>query len=91
MSQRLVRVCRNFFPDDSYLVFLVRVEEEDIDSVELLDVSVSLEFLSHLCSDGRNGHVERVHLLDLRGLRLQSDPMFPSLRLITCVECCIPI
>lgn len=52
-----------------YLVLLVRVEQEDIDSLQLLDVAVSLELLSHLCADGRNGHVERVHLLDLGSLR----------------------
>lgn len=44
------------------------VEEEDIDSLQLLDVTVSLELLSHLCADGRDGHVERVHLLDLGSL-----------------------
>lgn len=43
----------------------MRVEQEDIDGLQLLDVAVSLELLSHLCADGRNGHVERVHLLDL--------------------------
>jgi hypothetical protein len=39
----------------------MRVEEENIDSLQLLDVAVSLELLSHLCANGRNGHVERVH------------------------------
>lgn len=53
----------------AYLVLLVRVEQKDIDSLQLLDVAVSFELLSHLCADGRDGHVERVHLLDLRGLR----------------------
>lgn len=53
----------------AHLVFLVRVEEEDIDSLQLLDVTVSFELLSHLCADGRDGHVERVHLLDLGSLR----------------------
>lgn len=53
----------------AYLVFLVRVEKKDIDGLQLLDVAVSFELLSHLCADGRDGHVERVHLLNLGGLR----------------------
>jgi hypothetical protein len=52
-----------------YLVFLVRVEQKDIDGLQLLDVTVSFELLSHLCADGRDGHVERVHLLDFGSLR----------------------
>ena len=51
-----------------YLVLLVGVEQKDIDSLQLLDITVSFELLSHLCADGRDGHVERVHLLDLGGL-----------------------
>lgn len=61
-----------YFVDEqvtAHLVFLVRVEQEDINSLQLLDVAVSLELLSHLCADGRDGHVERVHLLYLGGLR----------------------
>jgi hypothetical protein len=50
------------------LVFLVRVEQKDVDGLQLLDVTVSFELLSHLCANGRDGHVERVHLLDLGGL-----------------------
>jgi hypothetical protein len=50
------------------LVFLVRVEEKNVDGLQLLDVTVSFELLSHLCANGRDGHVERVHLLDLGGL-----------------------
>lgn len=53
----------------AHLVFLVRVEQKDIDGLQLLDIAVSLELLSHLCANGRDGHVERVHLLDLGGLR----------------------
>ena len=61
-----------YFVDEqvtAHLVFLVRVEQEDINSLQLLDVAVSLELLSHLCADGRDGHVERVHLLDLGSLK----------------------
>jgi hypothetical protein len=50
------------------LVFLVRVEQKDVDGLQLLDVTMSFELLSHLCANGRDGHVERVHLLDLGGL-----------------------
>jgi hypothetical protein len=53
----------------AYLICLVRVEQKDIDSLQLLDVTVSFKLLSHLCADGRDGHVERVHLLDLGGLK----------------------
>jgi len=35
-----------------YLVLLMGVEQKDIDSLQLLDVTVSLELLSHLCADG---------------------------------------
>jgi hypothetical protein len=52
----------------SNLVFLVRVEQKDVDGLQLLDVTVSFKLLSHLCANGRDGHVERVHLLDLGGL-----------------------
>ena len=65
-SQNLVRL-RQW--TTAYLVLLVRVEEKDIDGLQLLDVAVSLELLSHLCANGRDGHVERVHLLDLGGLK----------------------
>ena len=54
----------------AYLVLLVAVEQQHIDRGELRDVSVSLELLSYLCADGRDGHVERVHLLDLGALLL---------------------
>ena len=43
----------------------MRVEQKNIDGLQLLNVAVSLELLSHLCADGGHGHVERVHLLDL--------------------------
>ena len=50
------------------LVFLVCVEDQDIESLELLDVSMSLVLLSDLGSEGGNGHVQRVHLLNLGAL-----------------------
>lgn len=57
----------------AYLVLGVGVEEQDVDGLELLDVSVTLKLLSHLGSDGGNGHGERVHLLNLGGLSEWSD------------------
>jgi len=50
------------------LIFLVRVEDQDIDGLELLDISVPLELLPDLGANGRNRHVQGVHLLDLRRL-----------------------
>ena len=44
------------------------VEEQHVDGPELVYVSVALEFLAHLGSQLGDGHAERVHVLDLRGL-----------------------
>lgn len=59
---------------EGFLVFLVGLEEQDVDCVQLSDVTVSLEFLSHLCPDGGDGHVQRVHGLDL-GSRSEPFPV----------------
>jgi hypothetical protein len=50
------------------LEFRMAVEQQDVGRFELVDVSVPFEFLSDLCADGRHGHVQRVHGLDLRSL-----------------------
>lgn len=52
----------------AYLELLVAVEEQHVDGPELVYVSVALEFLAHLGSQLGDGHAERVHVLDLRGL-----------------------
>jgi hypothetical protein len=46
------------------------VVDKDIDSLELCDVAVALELLPHLCANGRDGHVQGVHGLDLGCLEL---------------------
>lgn len=70
----------------------MRVEKEDIDGWELLDVSVSLELLSHLCPDDGDGHVERVHLLDFGSLDIQGQMVrLPVVQFVACVEDCIPL
>ena len=66
------------------LVLLVRVEKEDIDSLELLNVSVSLELLPHLGADSRDWHVERVHCLDLWSLFLHVSHDFSKFLIPTC-------
>jgi hypothetical protein len=43
----------------------VRLEQQHVDRLQLLHVSVSLELLPYLCADGGDGEVERVHGLDL--------------------------
>ena len=42
--------------------------EQDIDSIQLANVAVLLEFLADLGTDGGYGHVQGVHGLDLGGL-----------------------
>lgn len=48
----------------THLEFLVRVEQQNICRLDLVDISVSLKLLSHFCSEGRDGEVEGVHVLD---------------------------
>lgn len=52
----------------AYLELLVAVEQQHVDRLELVDVSVALELLAHLGPQLGHGHAERVHVLDLRGL-----------------------
>lgn len=51
-----------------YLEFLVAAEEQHIDCLYLIDVSMPLEFLPHFGPQLGYGHVERVHGLDLGSL-----------------------
>ena len=44
------------------------VHDEDVGSLELRDVAVTLKLLPHLGADGGDGHVEGVHGLNLGGL-----------------------
>ena len=62
------------------------VVDEDIDGLELCDVAVALELLPHLGANGRDGHVQGVHGLDLGCLescasRQPSSHVFRSLRI----------
>ena len=41
------------------------VVDEDVNGLELRDVAVALELLPHLGANGRDGHVQGVHGLDL--------------------------
>lgn len=50
------------------LELLMRVEQQHVNCLELLHVSMSFKLLSDLCSYVGNGHVEGVHLLDFRAL-----------------------
>jgi hypothetical protein len=54
----------------AYLEFGMAVVDKDIDSLELCDVAVALELLPHLGANGRDGHVQGVHGLDLGCLEL---------------------
>ena len=47
------------------------LRQQDIHHAELVDVSMLLELGPDLCPDLRYRHVERIHLLDLRGLYLE--------------------
>lgn len=51
-----------------YLQLGVRVKEEDVHRLQLLDVSVPFVLLPDLGPDGGDGEAERVHLLDFRSL-----------------------
>lgn len=44
------------------------LEEQDIHHAHLVDITVLLKLLADLGADGGNGHVQRVHGLDLGGL-----------------------
>jgi hypothetical protein len=46
------------------------VVDKDVDGLELCDVAVALELLPHLGANGRDGHVQGVHGLDLGCLEL---------------------
>jgi hypothetical protein len=46
----------------------VALVEQNINNVQLADVAVLLELLANLGTDDGNGHVQRVHGLDLGGL-----------------------
>jgi hypothetical protein len=46
------------------------VVDKDVDSLELCDIAVALELLPHLGANGRDGHVQGVHGLDLGCLEL---------------------
>jgi len=48
-----------------YLELLVAVEKQHVHRIQLRDISVPLKLLSDLCADGGDGHVERVHGLNL--------------------------
>lgn len=50
----------------------IALEQQHINSAQLLDIAMLLELLADLCPDGGYGDVEGVHGLDLGGL-------FPSL------------
>ena len=54
---------------DAYLEFGMAFVDEDVDSLELCDVAVALKLLPHLGADGRDGHVQGVHGLDLGCLK----------------------
>ena len=51
-----------------YLELLVAVHEQHVHRLQLRHVSVPLELLPYLGADGGDGHVERVHGLDLGSL-----------------------
>lgn len=53
-----------------YLELLVAVEQQHIHRLQLRDISVPLKLLSDLGADGGDGHVERVHGLDLGRLNV---------------------
>lgn len=46
----------------------VALVEQNINDAQLADVAVLLKLLADLGTDNGNGHVQRVHGLDLRGL-----------------------
>lgn len=46
----------------------VALVEQNVHNGQLADVAVLLKLLADLCANGRNGHVQRIHGLDLRGL-----------------------
>jgi hypothetical protein len=68
----------SYFPCFAYLVLRVRVENEDIHRLQLLNISVSLKFLSDLGSYGGDWHVEGVHLLDLWRLSRRQPLSLPT-------------
>ena len=49
----------------AYLELGVAVVDEDVGGLQLGDVAVTLELLPHLGANGRHGHVQGVHGLDL--------------------------
>jgi hypothetical protein len=72
-------ICQNFLLSASmymlpaeyaYLEFGMAVVDKDVDGLELCDVAVALELLPHLGANGRDGHVQGVHGLDLGCLEL---------------------
>lgn len=74
------RMCRGS-PMRAYLEFGMAFVDEDVGGLELGDVAVALELLPHLGADGRDGHVQGVHGLDLGCLescasRQPSSPVF---------------
>lgn len=48
----------------------VTLHDQHVHRSQLIDKSVPFKLLSYFRPDLRNGHVQRVHLLDLRSLRL---------------------
>ena len=61
------------------------VVDEDVDGLELCDVAVALELLPHLGANGRDGHVQGVHGLDLGSLEscASRQPGFLVSRVLT--------
>lgn len=53
---------------DANLELGMALEQQHINSAELLDVAVLLEFLTDLGADSGDRHVQGVHGLDLGGL-----------------------
>lgn len=51
-----------------YLIFGMALGDQDVDDGQLVNVAMTFELLPDLCADGRDGHVQLVHSLDLRGL-----------------------
>jgi hypothetical protein len=52
----------------SYLIFRMALEEQHIHDRQSIHITMSLELLPHLRPQRRHGHVQRVHILDLRSL-----------------------
>jgi len=42
----------------------MRIKQQHVRRLNLIDISVPLKLLSHFCTQGRDGEVERIHVLD---------------------------